>query len=110
MRRLFADREFSSKHQLMTLNSINFTRVLIHVVHHVYGFLQVCPEADREVVVAVPCGALGTSQVLTSLTKWEFPSGCLERQTTMTLLTRRLTGGHMSCETGPKYVRLFDGR
>ena len=59
MRRLFADREFSSKHQLMTLNSINFTRVLIHVVHHVYGFLQVCPEADREVVVAVPCGALG---------------------------------------------------
>ena len=59
LKRLFADREFSSKHQLTTLNSINFARVLVHVIHHVYGFLQVCPEANRDVVVAVPCGALG---------------------------------------------------
>ena len=59
VKKLFADQEFASKHNLTTLNSINVGRIIAQVVHFTYVYLKVCPGVDREVTFCVPSGGMG---------------------------------------------------
>ena len=61
VRKLFADQEFASKHNLMTLNSINVGRIIAQAVHFTYLYLKLCPSVDREVTFCVPSGGMGNS-------------------------------------------------
>ncbi|CAM9392283.1 unnamed protein product [Lampetra fluviatilis] len=69
IRRLFADSEFSSRHGVISINSINWGRVLVQVAHHFYAYLR-CTDggggAEEEeemptVEVVVPTGAAGNA-------------------------------------------------
>ena len=61
IKRCFDDSSFAAEHNLISLNSINWARVLIQAVHFVYAFLKFNPEVDeaKTVEFLVPTGACG---------------------------------------------------
>nr|KAF6380576.1 threonine synthase like 2 [Myotis myotis] len=60
---VFADVAFVKKHNLMSLNSINWSRVLVQMAHHFFAYFQCMPSLDLHplpaVEVVVPTGAAG---------------------------------------------------
>ena len=60
---VFADVAFVKKHNLMSLNSINWSRVLVQIAHHFFAYFQCAPSLDMHplppVEVVVPTGAAG---------------------------------------------------
>lgn len=56
---LFADSGFAKKHSLNVFNSPNVCRLLVQSINFIYLYLQLCPEADQEVLFCVPTGGLG---------------------------------------------------
>lgn len=66
LRRLFADQELVKSHRLMSLNSVNWSRVLVQLAHFIYAYLQLSgveqTKADAalpELEVVVPTGGAG---------------------------------------------------
>uniref|UniRef100_A0A8C6WND2 Threonine synthase-like 2 n=1 Tax=Neogobius melanostomus TaxID=47308 RepID=A0A8C6WND2_9GOBI len=66
LRRLFADQDFVRSHNLMSLNSVNWSRVMVQLVHFIYAYLQLIDldqvsdlEALPELEVVVPTGGAG---------------------------------------------------
>ncbi|XP_023816361.1 threonine synthase-like 2 isoform X1 [Oryzias latipes] len=66
LRRLFADQQLVLSHGLMSLNSVNWSRILIQLAHFVYAYLELS-EVERaepgaalpELEVVVPTGGAG---------------------------------------------------
>lgn len=60
---MFADAAFSRQHNLLSLNSINWARVLVQMAHHFYAYFQCAASLDTcplpPVEVVVPTGAAG---------------------------------------------------
>lgn len=76
LRHLFADQEFVKSHGLMSLNSVNWSRVMIQLAHFIYAYLELSgmgqTDADGalpEVEVVVPTGGAGniTGGLITAL-------------------------------------------
>lgn len=66
IRRLFADQELVRSHNLMSLNSVNWSRVMIQLVHFIYAYLKLTDvtqvtdlEALPELEIIVPTGGAG---------------------------------------------------
>lgn len=66
LRRLFADQDLVKSYGLMSLNSVNWSRVMIQLAHFIYTYLELSgmeqAEADGElpeVEVVVPTGGAG---------------------------------------------------
>ncbi|KAM4866864.1 threonine synthase-like 2 [Thomomys bottae] len=63
IRAVFADEAFVKQHGLMSLNSINWSRVLVQMAHYVFAYFQCVPSLDTRplppVEVVVPTGAAG---------------------------------------------------
>lgn len=84
---VFADVAFVQRHNLMSLNSINWSRVLVQMAHHFFAYFQCTPSLDMHplptVEVVVPTGAGGNLAGKETLgCKWTFqkalsPSSCL---------------------------------
>lgn len=60
---VFADVAFVQRHNVMSLNSINWSRVLVQMAHHFFAYFQCAPSLDEHplptVEVVVPTGAGG---------------------------------------------------
>nr|XP_020141821.1 threonine synthase-like 2 isoform X2 [Microcebus murinus] len=60
---VFADVAFVKKHHLMSLNSINWSRVLVQMAHHFFAYFRCASSLDTRplpaVEVVVPTGAAG---------------------------------------------------
>ncbi|XP_045406003.1 threonine synthase-like 2 isoform X2 [Lemur catta] len=60
---VFADVAFVKKHHLMSLNSINWSRVLVQMAHHFFAYFRCAPSLDTHplppVEVVVPTGGGG---------------------------------------------------
>ncbi|XP_044538847.1 threonine synthase-like 2 [Gracilinanus agilis] len=60
---VFADVAFAKKHNLMSLNSINWSRILVQMAHYFFAYFQCVPSMDicplPPVEVVVPTGAAG---------------------------------------------------
>ncbi|XP_066484793.1 threonine synthase-like 2 isoform X2 [Tiliqua scincoides] len=63
IKELFADEDFSRRHKLMSLNSINWSRILVQMAHYFYAYFQCAPSMDAPplpvVEIIVPTGAGG---------------------------------------------------
>ncbi|XP_034992483.1 threonine synthase-like 2 isoform X2 [Zootoca vivipara] len=63
IKELFADEDFSRRHNLMSLNSINWSRILVQIAHFFYAYFQCAPSMDSVplpvVEVVVPTGGGG---------------------------------------------------
>ncbi|KAB1256820.1 Threonine synthase-like 2 [Camelus dromedarius] len=68
---VFADVAFVKKHNLMSLNSINWSRVLVQMAHHFFAYFRCAPSLDTDplpaVEVVVPTGAAGNLAVASLL-------------------------------------------
>ena len=56
---MFANREFKTKLNLSSVNSINWGRVMMQTVHYFYGYLQTVDRVGELLNFAVPSGAFG---------------------------------------------------
>lgn len=60
---VFADVAFVKKYNLMSLNSINWARILVQMAHHFFAYFQCAPSLEMHslppVEVVVPTGAAG---------------------------------------------------
>ncbi|XP_060084610.1 threonine synthase-like 2 [Ylistrum balloti] len=68
IKRVFMDIPFKRQHNLTSINSINWARVMVQTAHYIYSYLQMCPSCDSEVEIVIPTGACGN-----------VTSGCLAR-------------------------------
>uniref|UniRef100_A0A672GJQ5 Threonine synthase-like 2 n=1 Tax=Salarias fasciatus TaxID=181472 RepID=A0A672GJQ5_SALFA len=65
LRRLFADQDLVKSHGLMSLNSVNWSRVMVQLAHFIYAYLELSGIGDRaagelpELEVVVPTGGAG---------------------------------------------------
>ncbi|XP_062602967.1 threonine synthase-like 2 [Saccostrea cucullata] len=55
----FQDHAFTKQHNLSSINSINWARIMVQTVHYIYAYLQMCPSCDDVVQIVVPTGACG---------------------------------------------------
>lgn len=56
---MFAKTDFKSTHNLSTVNSINWGRILAQTVYYFYAYLKITTEPGEKVVFAVPTGNFG---------------------------------------------------
>lgn len=66
IRRLFADQNLVSSHGLVSLNSVNWSRVMVQVAHFLYAYLELSGVGEAEggadlpeLEVVVPTGGAG---------------------------------------------------
>ncbi|XP_072433136.1 threonine synthase-like 2 [Chiloscyllium punctatum] len=63
IRNVFADPEFVKRHNIMSLNSINWARIMVQIAHYFYAYFQCSPSMQNIplplVEVVVPTGAAG---------------------------------------------------
>ncbi|XP_058238533.1 threonine synthase-like 2 isoform X2 [Hemibagrus wyckioides] len=65
LRKLFADQELVNRYGLMSLNSVNWSRILVQIAHFIYAYLQLSGVQDTDgdvlpaVEVVVPTGGAG---------------------------------------------------
>ncbi|XP_041825482.1 threonine synthase-like 2 [Melanotaenia boesemani] len=64
LRRLFADQELVKTHRLMSLNSVNWSRVMVQLAHFILAYLELSGLEDSgadlpELEVVVPTGGAG---------------------------------------------------
>jgi threonine synthase len=56
---LSADRDFSRRLRLSSVNSINLCRVLAQTIHFFYGYFRVAESPGERIVISVPSGGFG---------------------------------------------------
>ncbi|HVZ65323.1 MAG TPA: threonine synthase [Lacunisphaera sp.] len=59
LKELFGDRDFSQRHRLSAVNSINLARVLAQCVYYLYAWLRLPPTERSRVEFVVPTGNFG---------------------------------------------------
>nr|XP_033808111.1 threonine synthase-like 2 isoform X2 [Geotrypetes seraphini] len=64
IKKLFADKEFVGRHNLMSLNSVNWARIMIQIAHFFYAYYQCASAVETDdplpiVEVVVPTGGAG---------------------------------------------------
>lgn len=63
IKELFADADFARKYNLMSLNSVNWSRIMVQIAHHFYAYFQCAPSLDTTplpvVEIVVPTGGGG---------------------------------------------------
>ncbi|XP_054848134.1 threonine synthase-like 2 isoform X2 [Eublepharis macularius] len=63
LKELFADEDFARRHNLISLNSINWSRIVVQIAHYFYAYFQCAPSVDKAplpaVEIVVPTGGGG---------------------------------------------------
>uniref|UniRef100_A0A7M4DVH6 Threonine synthase N-terminal domain-containing protein n=1 Tax=Crocodylus porosus TaxID=8502 RepID=A0A7M4DVH6_CROPO len=63
IKELFTNTDFARKHNLMSLNSINWSRIMVQIAHHFYAYFQCTTSLDATplpaVEIVVPTGGGG---------------------------------------------------
>lgn len=57
--RLMGDADTKKKYSLSSVNSINWGRVMVQIVHYFYGYFRVTEYLGQKLVISVPGGAFG---------------------------------------------------
>ncbi|XP_056259357.1 threonine synthase-like 2 [Seriola aureovittata] len=106
LRRLFADQELVKSHGLMSLNSVNWSRVLIQLAHFIYAYLQLSgpeqAEADAalpELEVVVPTGGAGNIAAGFIVTRMGVPLKLVAMVNSNDIVHRTVTSGDFSMAT-----------
>ena len=56
---VFADPEYVAEHNLCSINSINWARILVQIGHFIYCYLQMVDKVGDSVNIICPTGACG---------------------------------------------------
>ena len=61
LKAVFTDAAFMKRHNVVSINSINWARVMVQASYYVWAALQLRPDADGPVNFVVPSGAFGNA-------------------------------------------------
>lgn len=61
LKRLFSDSAFMARHRVVSINSINWARIMVQSSYYFWGYLQLRPRVDGQVHFVVPTGAFGNA-------------------------------------------------
>ncbi|CAH1782531.1 unnamed protein product [Owenia fusiformis] len=59
IKRCFTDAKFATENSLCSINSINWARIVIQIVHIFYAYFRVCTSIGESVEIVIPTGACG---------------------------------------------------
>ncbi|KAK4301443.1 hypothetical protein Pmani_026401 [Petrolisthes manimaculis] len=59
IKKCFHDEAFVANHNLISINSINWGRVMVQVAHYFYSYFRLCGQVGEAVQLVVPTGAAG---------------------------------------------------
>lgn len=103
LRRLFADQDLVRSYNLMSLNSVNWSRVMIQVVHFIYAYLKLVDmdqvtdlEAQPELEVVVPTGGAGNIAAGYIVKKMGLPLRLVAMVNSNDIVHRTVTNGDFS--------------
>ncbi|XP_058472717.1 threonine synthase-like 2 [Solea solea] len=107
VRRLFADQDLVKSHNLMSLNSVNWSRVMIQLTHFIYAYLQLSgieqSEGDNaataqlpELQVVVPTGGAGNIAAGVIVKQMGLPLKLVAMVNSNDIIHRTLSSGDFS--------------
>ncbi|ESO90383.1 hypothetical protein LOTGIDRAFT_233860 [Lottia gigantea] len=56
---IYADEKFVKQHNISSLNSVNWGRIMLQIVHYFYIYLQIEESCEKELEIVVPTGGCG---------------------------------------------------
>ena len=101
LRNIFQDGELRKRHILLSFNSIHTVRVLLNIVHYVYIYLRVAPDADKKVLISVPTGGMGNAAGGVMAAKMDIPVKILSAVNENDIVHRAFAVGEFSV-SGPQ--------
>ncbi|XP_052229090.1 threonine synthase-like 2 isoform X3 [Dreissena polymorpha] len=93
---LFMDAEFRTRHRLTSINSINWCRIMVQVVHYFYAYFQMSSDVDSPVEIVVPTGACGNVTAGCIASKMGLPVRLVCAVTCNDIVSRALSSGDYS--------------
>nr|XP_057917825.1 threonine synthase-like 2 isoform X2 [Doryrhamphus excisus]XP_057917833.1 threonine synthase-like 2 isoform X2 [Doryrhamphus excisus]XP_057917843.1 threonine synthase-like 2 isoform X2 [Doryrhamphus excisus]XP_057917852.1 threonine synthase-like 2 isoform X2 [Doryrhamphus excisus] len=101
LRRLFADQELVKSHGLMSLNSVNWSRIMIQLVHFIYAYLRLTDVEDMEACmpeleVVVPTGGAGNLTAAFIVKQMGLPLKLVAMVNANDIVHRTVTSGDFS--------------
>ncbi|KAM6313453.1 threonine synthase-like 2 [Aegotheles albertisi] len=103
---LFADVGFARKYNLMSLNSINWSRIMVQIAHHFYAYFQCAPSLDTNplpvVEIVVPTGGGGNITAGCIAQKMGLPIRLVAVVNSNDIIHRTVQRGDFSLSEGTK--------
>lgn len=96
IKQCFADTQLVAKHNLISVNSINWGRILVQVAHFFYTYFQLCEEVGCPVEVVIPTGACGNITAGCIAQKMGLPITLVAGVNTNNIVARTLGEGDFS--------------
>uniref|UniRef100_A0A1A8G470 Threonine synthase-like 2 n=2 Tax=Nothobranchius TaxID=28779 RepID=A0A1A8G470_9TELE len=100
LRRLFADQKLVTSHGLMSLNSVNWSRVMVQIAHFVYAYMQLSGVEKGlelpEFEVVVPTGGAGNITAAYMLKLMGLPLKLVAMVNSNDIVHRTVTNGDFS--------------
>lgn len=101
LRRLFADQELVKSHGLMSLNSVNWSRVMIQLAHFIYAYLELSGMEQAggdlpELEVVVPTGGAGNIAAGLTVKQMGLPLKLVAMVNSNDIVHRTVTSGDFS--------------
>ncbi|KAM4720231.1 threonine synthase-like 2 [Anableps anableps] len=101
LRRLFADQNLVRTHGLMSLNSVNWSRVMVQIAHFFYAYLELSgvgeePGALPELEVVVPTGGAGNITAAYIAVRMGLPLKLVAMVNSNDIVHRTVTSGDFS--------------
>ncbi|XP_035995821.1 threonine synthase-like 2 [Fundulus heteroclitus] len=104
IRRLFADQDLVRSHGLMSLNSVNWSRIMVQVAHFFYAYLQLSGVEESgeelpELEVVVPTGGAGNITAAYIAMEMGLPLKLVAMVNSNDIIHRTVTSGDFSMAT-----------
>ncbi|NWX22518.1 THNS2 protein, partial [Aegotheles bennettii] len=103
---LFTDVDFARKYNLMSLNSINWSRIMVQIAHHFYAYFQCASSLDTNplpvVEIVVPTGGGGNITAGCIAQKMGLPIQLVAAVNSNDIIHRTVQRGDFSLSEGMK--------
>ncbi|KAG0707870.1 Threonine synthase-like 2 [Chionoecetes opilio] len=98
IKQCFADGQLVESHSLISINSINWGRIMVQVAHFFHLYFQLCEDLGQPVQVVIPTGACGNITAGCIAQRMGLPITLVAGVNTNNIVARTLDTGDFSVE------------
>lgn len=98
IKQCFGDAQLVASHSLISVNSINWGRIMVQVAHYFYSYFQLCENLGNPVEVVIPTGACGNITAGCLAQKMGLPITLVAGVNTNNIVARSLDSGDFSIQ------------
>lgn len=98
IKQCFSDSQLVATHGLISVNSINWGRVMVQIAHYFYTYFQLCEKVGSPVEVVIPTGACGNITAGCLAQRMGLPITLVAGVNTNNIVARTLDGGDFSVQ------------